>query len=886
LSGWSLGVQMRRPEGLRVLLSLEGGSEASFFESAEPLPADGRVLWLGEAPVDEDEEILPLLWTLWPAGAEWFGAELEATLRLDNRLDMEARLLVWSDRLWTLLRWSSEHELIAPREEESLRLASPALLELLPRALDADASRSGHAELFAEPFPDESPDESEGDDQQWAAWIARSEEEILGARGGLARLLGEGFEARDGQLDMALATRKCLEREEHLMVEAGTGIGKSLAYLVPALLHGARERERVVVSTHTKALQEQLMDSDLPLLRRLGYPGRFRLLLGRNNYLCRRQLRRALHWRPREREEALARFGLLHWAAQSREGRRAEVADHPWFEPYWRALFESIEPCSPHVCHPEPSCFVVRARRAAREAPVVVVNHALLMMDLKSAQTLMGPSKLLVVDEAHQLGEVALHAMSRRLTRERLEVYRNLLGDRRTPKGLREVCGRIRAAGQKLERPRAVSLGERLDRQSENLMGLFLRWFEAMEIYGRELLGQHASRPGPHRYHDAAEAFGGVRDHIDALLEASSVFDETLASTVAELGSLIEQGATLDEAHESLASLLEFHRDFDASMRFAIRSDDEDWVYWLDWRGDAGLGAIVAAPLTVEEPFSQLWDRHYNSVVLTSATLAVGEDFTPFAESVGMTLVSRYTESLLVPSPFDFERQALVLTAGDLPQPNAPEFAGRVAHMLHEIASHRETKILVLSTSYRFIDELVDSLQGHRNEFLDPERVHYELLAQAPGQPRAVLADRFRRAKAAVLLATGSFWEGIDFPGRELEVLVLPRLPFAVPTDPVVEGRVERARRLGKDPFEDVSLADAVLRLKQGVGRLLRSATDRGVVLLLDQRLMSKSYGVSFLKSLPKSCELVATLDEAPPRVLEFLQKDSRRGARAAGGGR
>ena len=337
----------------------------------------------------------------------------------------------------------------------------------------------------------------------------------------------------------------------------------------------------------------------------------------------------------------------------------------------------------------------------------------------------------------------------------------------------------------------------------------------------------------------------------------------------------------LEEEREALASLLQFHREQIESIRSCVAADDEDWVSWIEWKGSQGLDAIVAAPLTVGEPLAELWDQHYRSVIMTSATLAVGDDFTPFAESVGFGTVSRYTDSLLVRSPFRFEEQALVLTTPELVDPKDPSFPSMVAGILASICFVVATKTLVLCTSYQLVDgihEALEGLLGGESEdlfHLSNLRVSPTLLRQTPGGGRDRLAAAFREADAAVLLATGSFWEGVDFPGRQLEVLVVPRLPFAVPTDPLTEGRYERAKRLGRDPFQDVALADAVLRLKQGVGRLLRTDEDRGAVLLLDQRLQARSYGVTFLNSMPRHCEWVPTRDELAQRVVEFLSSET-----------
>ena len=856
-----------RARPVRVSVPLDG-SGTVFTEDGDPLPV-GRHLAFDSPELP----LLDLLIALWPVRAEALRRHTTTVLAIDNRLDLESALQEVASLVTVWVRFYRE-------QDETWRSAR---MRPLATWLPVVAGLLEHAELAApSDFPEGLEPEFGGrgtattvDDEHWAAWNARSWSEILGPEGGLARLIGERFEVREGQLDMAEGVQKALERQEHLMVEAGTGIGKSLAYLVPALLHGGRSGERVVVSTHTRTLQSQLVEHDLPLLQSLGYPGDVRLLLGRNNYLCRRQLRRAMQHRPESPGAVLAQFALAMWARHSTDGRREELTDHPWFVSQWQRFFESVEPCSPHICHRDPVCFVVRARRRAREAQVVVVNHALLMMDLRSGQSLVGPARLLVVDEAHHLNDVATRALSHWIAPEKLEVHRNLTGDRSTPGALREVFAHlVRASGGDAaveEQARATDVA------LERFLETFTIWFTALEQSAQTRLGAEAGRVGTHRIHDGDEAFAPLRDRRFALSDAGEELETALARLLALGSEREEQGASVSEEREGLASLLEFHREFRDQIEFCQRVDDEDWVYWLEWAGQAGLRALVAAPLTVESPLSGLWNAHYRSVVMTSATMAVEDDFLPFAESVGLSRVDRFTESLQIPSPFHAERQSLVMTAMNLPSPDDASFAAQVADVVAAIGTAVPTKILVLSTSYRFVDQLEqllrERLTSREDElFDDAPTVRPELLVQRPGAARGALSERFRTAEAAILVATGSFWEGVDFPGRQLEVLVVPRLPFAVPTDPLVEGRTERAQRLGRDPFHEVTLVDAVLRLKQGVGRLLRTQTDRGAVLLLDQRLQSRGYGVRFLNSLPRLCEIVPGLDEVAQRTVDFLR--------------
>ncbi len=417
-----------------------------------------------------------------------------------------------------------------------------------------------------------------------------------------------------------------------------------------------------------------------------------------------------------------------------------------------------------------------------------------------------------------------------------------------------------------------------LDSSLDSWWNAYHRWFDAVEESCRSRLSEGSARAGRHRYHDGDEAFGAVRAETEVLLTRAEELHQDLAKVLDASGDLAELLPEMQDDREALVSLLSFHSDLCAGIRFCLEASDEDWVYWFEWGGSRGLAAIVAAPLTVEEPLAQLWDTHYRSVVMTSATLAVGEDFTPFAESVGFSKVSRYTDSLLIPSPFEFEEQALVLTTPELVDPKEEGFAEIVAELLQQIGTRVATKTLMLSTSYQLIDEVYEILRpvfSLEDGLFSAEsgRAHTRLLRQTPGGGRERLVAEFRDASAAILLATGSFWEGVDFPGRQLEVLVVPRLPFAVPTEPLTQGRFDRAKRLGRDPFLDVSLNDAVLRLKQGVGRLLRTREDRGVVLLLDKRLQERSYGVTFLQSMPRSCEWVPSRAEMAQRVVEFLSK-------------
>ncbi|RKZ17970.1 hypothetical protein DRQ53_02065, partial [bacterium] len=832
------------------------------------------------APSRASVSLPTLVLALDPARSQAWSGVMNSLLNIDNRVDADSslrELIVHVDHL--VRRWRAIESGYRNRAESALRKQDPALAGLIsgwPDALAAEFTDAASAR-FAELQDAPARRLSEPDDEHWASWCARDPDEILGENGGLARLIGDRFELRAGQQDMATAVAKALDRHEHLMCEAGTGIGKSIGYLVPALLHGARQQQRVVVSTHTHTLQAQLIEQDLPLLQRLGYPGRARRLLGRNNYLCRRQLMRAMAQHCTDAESARARFALALWAMTSREGTREEISGHPWFASHWKSHFASIEPCSPHICQRDPVCFVVRARRDAREAQVVVVNHALLMMDVQGDQALIGPAAVLVVDEAHQLPDVATHALSVRIAETSIRVHENLAGDRDRPAALRAVFA-VMARGSNED---IADAARTADAALEDFLRAYGSWLDALEAHFLGRLGAHSARPGQHRIHDAAEAFGPVRDLDARLTERGSSLATALATVLGLTGEGISGQNDLSAEREALARLLEYHDELVRQIRFVQDVADEDSVYWVDWAGSGGLRAIVAAPLAVAEPLAGAWDDHYGSVVMTSATLAVEADFMPFAESVGFDRVQRFTETLQVESPFSASEQSRLFSALDLPAPDDPRFAETLANVIAGISRSLVTRMLVLSTSYRLIDQLEpllrEALTGVEFDLFDRgQPVRPEILVQRPHSSRDALIASFRRSRSAVLLATGSFWEGVDFPGEQLEVLVVPRLPFPVPTDPVLEGRTERARRLGRDAFESVSLVDAVLRLKQGVGRLLRTTEDRGVVLLFDQRLQTRSYGVRFLNSLPRLVQFLPGHADMVDETVAFLSERAR----------
>lgn len=747
---------------------------------------------------------------------------------------------------------------------------------------------------------------------------------------GFGAVYGAGFTPRPQQGQMAASVAAALDAGRPLLIEVGTGCGKTVAYLVPLLSRLAREGGRGVVATHTRALQAQILERDLPRLRPL-FPGvSARLLMGRRNYLCQRRKLRFLA-RPNDSFAAAAAQATFRlWLAATEEGLREELAEHPFLAAHLAELFDSPEPCSPSVCHADGECFVVRARRLAREADLVIVNHSLLMNDFAAGRTLIGPYARLVVDEAHRLPQAALETQGVRLDLARLAVIEELLGEARAdgapPEFLRALARRLAGGGE--AEAAAVAALAALGRSVGACFRAYRVWLAAVGRAFEARVAELAERPaGRVRVHDAGEAFGPVRDETSALLTAAAAAGAAFAAAAAAIeavpdlpaGSADELG-TLARAGELLAALAH-------DIRFVTAVDDPDWVVWLEPDTGAGVRAAGATRLEAGPLLRDCWQTAGLAPIVTSATLGVGADFSHMLGELGLRRWQPPCATELIASPFDYERQALFLTLPDLPAPDRHDFLPALAELLGRLLGRVRRKTLVLFTSYQALQRVAVDLQarfgaselfgrgggagsgapdagasgapgtgaggrggkaaragGARGEGRArngddrdgddpawPPLPPPVILAQLPGMEAGELLQRFRRERRALLLGTATFWEGLDFPGGDLEILVVTKLPFLVPNDPWVEARCDRLKAEGENPFETFMVRDAVLRLRQGIGRLIRRDTDRGVAILLDSRLHSKPYGVTFLNALPASPRFCPDAEDLVAKVTEFF---------------
>jgi ATP-dependent DNA helicase DinG len=619
--------------------------------------------------------------------------------------------------------------------------------------------------------------------------------EILGTDGPLAREL-PGFRGRPGQLRFAEAVATTLREHRWLVAEAGTGTGKTFAYLIPALLCG----QRVIISTGTRTLQDQLFHRDLPLLgRALGRAARVALLKGRANYLCRERLLRLPRELPLDGggREAMA-VAVQRWAESTSEGDLAELPELPDGHPLRERITSTRDSCTGTRCAEYSRCHVFAARKRAAEAELVVVNHHLLLADLALKEEgwgdILPTADAVIMDEAHQLPDLAAQ----------------FFGLQFSSRGIDQLL--IDLPGLLLQ------TGFDLDRLAQQEQGLRRALQEAMRTAA------------------AAGAAGQRVTWGDDL----QPFDQAARTLVTALCDLADAIAALGGG-EALVQ---------AAQRAADLAGEMDAL--LDARPDEGARLIVPGarafscqllPFEVGEKLRQILTVRAQSWVFTSATLAVGGDFSHFIARLGL---ADRCDSLAIDSPFDYARQALLYAPSGLPEPTSPHYADAVVETAAELVEISGGGAFLLFTSHRALDY---SARALRERWLR-QGVTHRVLVQGES-PREQLLREFREHGDAVLLGTASFWEGVDVPGSALRLVVIDRLPFASPEDPLTRARLARAREQGGNPFVDFQLPEAALLLKQGVGRLIRSERDTGVVAILDPRLTGKGYGKKLLASLP-----------------------------------
>lgn len=635
-------------------------------------------------------------------------------------------------------------------------------------------------------------------------------EEIFGRAGLIARAHPD-YEYRPGQVAMAEAVAAALAQREHLLVEAGTGIGKTLAYLVPAIATG----RRVIISTGTKNLQEQIFYKDIPFLQKV-LPRKFRAtyLKGRSNYVCLNRLKRAEASPVLAGWEEVDQFNLVNrWAYESQTGDRAELTQLPENVPFWRHIDARSDICIGQKCPSFEPCFITKARQNALEADIVIVNHHLFFADLalrdKEWGQVLPDYSAVIFDEAHQIEDIAMQYFGASTSNYQID---DLLGDI------------SRLAITNVDAAREITKASaRTAKLAENFWLLFSGNDPRSSIISFDGEGRFVIRP---------QMF--ARKKRDGELEATPAGERYLALKAA-LERLLATLNTVKDPPPEMEAILRRIEQLRFDLEFILLNEDDLFVKWCERRGRGTF--LQATPIDASGILNDRLFSQVESVVMTSATLTSANSFNFIRQRLGIEQAAE----LLAESNYDYEKQALLYLPPKMPDPRDAGFTKAAAEEIIKILNASQGRAFVLCTSYAQMKTL--------RELVEP-RIDFPVLMQGEGA-RSGLLDRFRTTPNAVLFATASFWQGVDVRGEQLSCVIIDKLPFAVPSDPVVAARQRYIDSNRGNSFSEYSVPAAVIALKQGIGRLIRSTTDCGVLSILDPRLVTKSYGQSFLKSLP-----------------------------------
>ncbi|NOZ30235.1 MAG: DEAD/DEAH box helicase [Chloroflexi bacterium] len=680
-----------------------------------------------------------------------------------------------------------------------------------------------------------------------------------------------GYEHRPQQIEMMKAIAQAFNEGGHLLVEAGTGIGKSLAYLLPAIQFAVANQERVVISTNTINLQDQLFDKDIPTLQRiLGANVRCAILKGRSNYLCPRRFEALCRAPDLSADEMDVIARVLVWLATTTTGDQAELfLPSATYRAIWNRIASEPRGCTAERCLREQKgrCFFYQAHKRAQNAHIIIVNHALLLSDVATENRVLPEYTHLIIDEAHHLEEATTQQLGFSVSAEGIaQLLSTLHTTGRRPGLLDEILPRLRplAEGRDLSPVQArVQTLQRAVQAARTATRLF---FDAVWDFLREHTNQRLDGPYDVRilldegmryqpaWSDLEIAWGEVSERLtdlaERLIDLADELSRWMGHDVEGLEGLVED---LTAAARHVAE----HRD---QIEAIVSSPHSNGIYWAEVSVRSGQLSLKAVPLHVGPLVEQHLLAPKRTVVMTSATLRTAGSFDYIRER----LHAWDAEELAVGSPFNYEEQTLLYIPTDMPEPNQPRYQETVEQTIIELARATDGRLLALFTSYNQLRRTTEAVATA----LAPEG--FAIFSQGDGTSRVQLLQGFRTTPKAVLLGTRSFWEGVDVVGQALSALVICRLPFAVPNDPIIRARSHTF----EDPFNEYYLPDAILRFRQGFGRLIRSHNDIGVCVILDRRVISKAYGELFLKSLPTCHTIHGPLAHLPRLAARWLARE------------